>query len=223
MSATASSLAALEALTFARLIATHAERIGCHSGAIISRDPVNHLGAALADSTLQTGLKYNTVVRPRVDRIRQLFPEAATLSGVFHSIERVGLTDFLLWRHPAKLERFVGLIGILREHDVESVAQLQSWLLNLSCRKKLLSVHGIGPKTVDYLCALVGLDCVAVDRHVRTFARAAGVTIADYDSLQVVVSYAADLLGVPRRAFDSWIWRYVSEGPGNSSRHCGAE
>jgi hypothetical protein len=81
---------------------------------------------------------------------------------------------------------------------------------NPTRREKLRSIRGIGPKTVDYLCGLLGLDFIAVDRHIRTFASDAGVTVADYEFLQIVVSYAADLLGVSRRHFDASIWTYVS-------------
>jgi hypothetical protein len=42
---------------------------------------------------------------------------------------------------------------------------------------------------------------------VKTFANEAGVPICDYEELRVIVSYAADLLGLPRRDFDAWIWR----------------
>jgi hypothetical protein len=57
--------------------------------------------------------------RDKADRIRHLFPEAATLSGVFTSIERMGAADFLLWRHPTKVARFVCLTELLREESLE--------------------------------------------------------------------------------------------------------
>jgi endonuclease III len=109
-----------------------------------------------------------------------------------------------------KVLRFVCLAELLRNESIDDFHQLRTWLQNPACREKLRAIHGVGPKTVDYLCGLDGLDFIAVDRHIRAFARDAGVTAADYDRLQTVISYAADLLGVSRRHFDASIWTYVS-------------
>ena len=200
----------LEQLAFARRIADHADRLGVRHSPVALRVAPDHLGAVLADAILQAGLNYRTVVRMRVERIRARFPEAATLSGVITFIEREGASDFLLWDHPVKLTRFVALARFLATQGVETTVDLKHWLRRDSARKCLLGVHGIGPKTCDYLCCLVGIDCIAIDRHVRTFASEAGVTINDYEHLKSVVSYSADLLGMPRRDFDAWIWRTVS-------------
>ena len=71
-------------------------------------------------------------------------------------------------------------------------------------------MKGIGPKTVDYLACLVGADCIAVDRHIRGFAEAAGLENNGYEYLRQVFSFAADLLDVSRREFDARIWHYQS-------------
>ena len=200
----------LAALTSARLVAQLAENKGVVRGNAWYREPLCHVGAILADASLQAGLNYKTVVRVRVDRIVAQFPEAATLTGTFQIIAAEGATYFLNWHHHTKVERFVYLAELLRSEEVDDFDQLRSWLQNAKCRVKLRAIHGIGPKTVDYLCGLVGLDYVAVDRHIRTFANDAGVAAADYDFLQTVMSYAADLLGVSRRHFDASIWAYVA-------------
>jgi endonuclease III len=74
--------------------------------------------------------------------------------------------------------------------DVEKVSDLRDWLMRTSARDRMLSLHGVGPKTFDYLCCLVGIDRIAVDRHVISFASEAGVSTGHYDDLQAVVSYA---------------------------------
>jgi hypothetical protein len=208
---TASAQGVLCTLASARLVVTHAEKLGIDCRPTISRDPINHLGAVLADSILQAGLNYRTVVKVRVDRIESLFPDAATLSGVLDVIGRGGISDFLLWRHPTKVARFISLAEVLRKHGVEDVRLLQRCLLDLEFHDRLLAVNGIGFKTIDYLCCLVGLDCVAVDRHIRAFANDAGVEVTDYYGLKTIISYAADLLGISRRDFDAWIWGRVSQ------------
>ena len=120
------------------------------------------------------------------------------------------VSDFLLWRHPTKVARFVSLAQFLALRHVETTLDLKAWLSKGTAREHLLRLHGIGRKTYDYLCCLVGIDCIAVDRHIKTFASEAGVPLSDYDGLKSAVSYAADFLGITRRDFDAWIWQTVS-------------
>lgn len=200
----------LDTLAFARQIADYAQSLGFNDMVGGSRVVSNHLGAVLADCVLQAGLNYRTVVRARIERIIELFPEAATLAGTTEFVERGVVSEFLMWKHPEKIERFIRLVRVLESHQIEDTRKLQAWLQGHDCRDCLLRVVGIGPKTVDYLCCLVGIDCIAVDRHVKVFAKNAGVEIKDYDGLKLVISFAADLLGVSRRDFDSWIWQFVS-------------
>lgn len=201
---------ALDALLAARIIAEHAERYGFRAQRSPSRPIADHLGAALADSILQAGLNYRTVVRPRVDRIRRLFPEAATLPGTANQVMRWSAADFLLWRDSTKIDRFLRLLHVLQGTDIVDAEDLRDWLQRDPSRDVLLSISGIGPKTVDYLSCLVGVDCIAVDRHVRVFAANAGLTSRDYDALRTSFSFAADLLGSTRREFDSWIWEFAA-------------
>jgi hypothetical protein len=200
----------LGALTSARLVADHAERLGIGAISTIDREPESHLGAVLADSVLQAGLNYRTVVKVRVDRIKFLFPQTAQLPGILEVINKGQVSDLLLWRHSTKIDRFIRFAAFLGRHQLEDVCRLREWLQRRDCRDHLMSVNGIGPKTVDYLCCLVGLDCIAVDRHIRAFASAAGVPTTDYEALKTIISFAADLLGISRRNFDAWIWRHSS-------------
>jgi hypothetical protein len=200
----------LEELTYARRIANYADGLGIHNVPVKPRVASSHLGAVLADAVLQAGVSYRTVVRTRIDRIHSRFPEAATLSGLITILEQQGVADFLLWSHPIKSLRFESLTQLLATQGIGTTFELKRWLNRSDMRTQLLSVRGIGPKTCDYLSCLVGIDCIAVDRHVRTFATDAGVTISDYERLKSIVSCAADLLGLTRRDFDSWIWKTTS-------------
>ncbi|HZP77203.1 MAG TPA: hypothetical protein VFB45_13755 [Pseudolabrys sp.] len=200
----------LSALSSARLVVQLAQEKGVVRDNHSYREPLYHVGAILADAALQAGLNYRTVVKVRIDRIVRDFPEAATLSGMFNAIASIGVAEFLRWHHHTKVSRFVCLAELLRNESIDDFHQLRTWLQKPTCREKLRAIHGVGPKTVDYLCGLVGLDFIAVDRHIKAFASDAGVTAGDYDFLQTVISYAADLLGVSRRHFDMSIWTYVS-------------
>lgn len=201
---------AIEHITLARQIADYAGTLGAQPTHVVSRAPVTHFGAVIADSVLQAGVNYGTVVRARVDRICIQFPEAATLSGLMSTLEVRSAADFLLWTHPVKVNRFLSLTEFFECRGLETTNHISDWVQGRHSRQELLSLHGIGPKTFDYLACLVGVDCIAVDRHVRTFASEAGVQLKDYESLKAAVSFAADLLEMSRRDFDSWIWKTIS-------------
>jgi hypothetical protein len=45
----------------------------------------------------------------------------------------------------------------------------------------------------------------------RQLAQWAEIEQTDYSELKLVISYAADLLNIPRRQFDWWLWRMMSQ------------
>jgi len=207
------SAGALQSLSHARTIADHAERLGVNEAPLTSRQSCSHLGAILADAALQAGLNYRTVVRPRVDRIQTLYPDAASLLGLVSEVRRVGAETFLNWSHAIKVNRFLRLIDVFKTNGVRNVDDLKVWLFSNDARETMLKLNGVGPKTFDYICCLSGMDHVAVDRHIKSFASEAGVLIDGYRDLQVAVSFAADLLGLSRRDFDAWIWQRLASQP----------
>jgi hypothetical protein len=58
------SAAVLESLSHARAIANYAEQQGVSLSSISRRPSTSHMGAALADAILQSGLNYHAVVSP---------------------------------------------------------------------------------------------------------------------------------------------------------------
>ncbi|WP_422650335.1 hypothetical protein [Cupriavidus sp. H18C1] len=120
---------------------------------------------------------------------------------------------FLNWRHHEKVARFEALVVFLRARGVEDLQDLRTQLMLEAFRRAMQTLHGIGPKTVDYMGCLVGIDSIAVDRHVRTFARRVGVENDDYHFLRRAFCCAADLLALPRREFDAWLWRRATTSP----------
>lgn len=177
------------------------------------RPTLGHMGAVIADAVLQAGLNYASVVRPRVTAILENYPHADRVSALVKLVEEGRVESFLNWVHPTKVCRFQDLVRFLSESSVETAAELR---VRLGCSgfcTALRTVSGVGPKTVDYLACLVGIDSVAVDRHVRTYAVRAGVESRDYDFLRDVFCSAADLLSVSRRTFDAWVWRVESSAP----------
>ncbi|MDR5803735.1 hypothetical protein [Caballeronia sp. LZ001] len=202
--------AALEVLFAARRIADHARGEGAFFDGQPLRATCEHLGAVLADSVLQAGLNYATVVRPRVQAILRTYPNLKSVSSVISMIRAGETGSFLNWRHHEKVNRFEALVAFLDAGGIEDVNDLRRRLMSEQFCESIQSVNGIGPKTVDYMACLVGIDSIAVDRHVRTFAKVAGVKNDDYYFLRKTFCCAADLLALPRREFDAWLWRRAS-------------
>lgn len=207
MSGTGAKGAAIEVLLAARRIANHAKDEGALFEEKHSRATCEHLGAVLADSVLQAGLNYTNVVRPRVLTILRVHPNRQTISSLVALIQDGKSGVFLNWRHHEKVSRFEGLVTFLKDWGIEDVQDLRAALASDEFCDAIQTVNGIGPKTVDYMACLVGIDSIAVDRHVRTFAKTVGVENDDYHFLRKSFCCAADLLSLPRREFDAWLWR----------------
>jgi hypothetical protein len=200
----------VDVLLAARRVANFAEAEGALEAAPMPRPTLEHMGAVVADAVLQAGLNYASVVRPRVMAILQNHPEADRVSALAKLVKGRQVAAFLSWSHPTKLDRFEQLVLFLARSSVETSEDLRAHLGRAEFRVSLRTVSGVGPKTVDYLACLVGMDSIAVDRHVRAYAFRADVYSRDYDFLREVFCSAADLLSLSRRVFDAWVWRRES-------------
>lgn len=201
---------AIQALIAARRVADLANAKGASSAVAHRRPVTTHMGAIIADAVLQAGVNYTAVVLPRISAILKKFPEAHSVGALVMLVAQRRTGEFLTWSHSEKIVRFNSLVEFLQLRCVETAEDLREYLLCDEIGEELQAIRGVGPKTVDYLACLVGIDSVAVDRHVRTFARMAGVETADYKFLRTVFCYAADLLSLSRRDFDAWIWEKQS-------------
>jgi len=202
----------IELLTCARRTADFARSCGFVPSLQNTFSYPSHLGAVMADSILQAGVNYQTVVFPRVKIILERYPDAVDLEGVNRIIATGLLPSFLRWNHHSKIERFERLAEFFSSQSVNTTCDLSRSISQSDFRAELLSVFGVGRKTIDYMACLVGLDHVAVDRHVRRFVQRANVQLESYESVQSVVGFAADLMGAGHREFDSWIWHFESKG-----------
>lgn len=204
---TFSKFSTIEVLASARMVADFATGEGLEGGSYrIERACYSHLGAVLADSILQTGLNYTSVVRPRVDRILAEFPDADNTEFLLSVVCSKRTSQFLNWTHPVKLSRFEELVWSVYGVGVRNAADLRCQLADSHFSFLLQEINGIGPKTVDYMACLVGIESIAVDRHIRRYAERVGIQASEYQFLKLVFSYAADLLSLSRREFDAWIW-----------------
>ncbi|WP_206064833.1 hypothetical protein [Nitratireductor mangrovi] len=196
----------VELLRAARRVADFASTQGVPSTYSVRRSTYDHAGALLADAVLQAGLSYRTVVWPRVGRILKEFPQADRVSALICVI-RNGRTEALLdWQHPTKVARFESLVDFLHASEVDTIEDIRRVLKTDTFCADLLLLKGVGLKTIDYMSCLVGIESIAVDRHIRTFAAKAGVDRDEYSFLKNAFCFAADLLSISRREFDAWVW-----------------
>lgn len=104
----------------------------------------NHMGATICDAILQAGTKYDTVVRPRIARIRKLYPEATTTSAFLRLLREEGEKKVLDWRDDEKPNRVVGLTEFLIGEGIETEAALSPWLEADENPSLLLHVRAYG-------------------------------------------------------------------------------
>ncbi len=197
----------LEVLLAARQIADFANILGVNDSPVTYRFQYNHLGAVIADSVLQAGLNYTSVVRPRVARILNAYPYTTTIDKLLQLVDNDQTGHFLNWNHIAKKSRFNLVVRFMHDVGINEIGCLRRYLHDDIFCSRLQNIHGIGPKTVDYMACLVGIESIAVDRHIRNFAKRVGIETSDYQFLKRVFCVAADLLSVSRRDFDAWVWR----------------
>lgn len=169
-----------------------------------------HIGALFTDIILQAGLNYNTVVKPRVNRVLYDFPQANNLKNLRLVIEQHSLEEVIKWTHPVKIERFLDLLHFCTKREINSCNDLKTFLRKSDNRILFLSVKGLGPKTLDYTMKLLDFDTIAVDRHIIGFLELAGLKHKNYDFTKKTVEFAADLLEITRASLDETIWHYMS-------------
>lgn len=170
----------------------------------------HHIGALFVDITLQAGLNYNSVVKPRVQRVLLNYPEADTVTKFNDLIENYGLELIIKWRSKIKINRLKRLVVFALEHQINTCVDFKIFLMDYKNRQKFMKLNGVGPKTVDYTLKLLNFDTVAVDRHIYSFVEMAEVKTENYAFTKKVVEYAADFLQISRSTMDYSIWRYMS-------------
>lgn len=168
-----------------------------------------HMGATLTDAILQAGIDYKSVVLPRAKKVHDNYPDAKTTSGFAAVLARECASKVLNWSGD-KLNRLAALVNLLLENGIETEDQLRMWLASPENLNQVRQIKGIKDKTTDYLQILVGIQAVAVDRHLFGFLARAGIVTNDYGRANTILKEAAALLGVEPALFDHSIWKYMS-------------
>lgn len=186
--------------TFPELLIYHPES---------SNTGYDHMGAVLTDAMLQAGLRYETTVRPRVNKVLAI-TEAVNTSGFLNILDREGAAEVLNWRDPEKPNRLLGVARFFQSQGIETVEALRTWLIEDENIARLKEQRGVGNKTADYFKILVGLPATAIDRHLYKFLENAGCPAKDYAEAQALLQAAADDLGIPLQVLDHNVWVLMS-------------
>lgn len=173
--------------------------------------PYHHMGATLTDAILQAGLRYDSVVLPRVNHVGKI-KRARTTTGFLSVLEERGAATILSWKHPEKPDRLVSLARYLASNGIETEEDLRAWLQDRQDIEELRKLRGIGPKTVDYLRVLSGIAESAVDRQVRRLVKVSGLDVdsMNNDEIKAVLGTAARRLRRPVSVLDYSIWSYMT-------------
>jgi endonuclease III len=177
----------------------------------------NHIGATLTDTVLQAGLKYETVVKPKVLSILK-HPEATTIKGLLKLTQGGNdkFKEIINWKNDKKPNLIIILAKFLNKQGVNTEEELKNWLKISDNQIRLRSIKGIGPKTVDYIQILVGIKTCAVDRHIYSFIEDAGISLEKnndelkYKEAQSIIKKSAEILGIDNSIFDHSVWSYLA-------------
>ncbi|MFE9480376.1 hypothetical protein ACFYNM_17450 [Streptomyces spororaveus] len=177
----------------------------------------SHMGAVICDVSFQARTRYVSTLLPRLLRLREEWPDAATVSGFQARLAAHDLAATLDFRSPGKVAKAHDITDLLVAERVDTREDLHGWLGRPAGRAALRAVKGVGPKSVDYLGNLVGRSQVAVDVHLRAFAADAGVPNLGYEPLRAAYEEAAALLGHDPGALEHAVWgSRVSHGAGRT-------
>jgi hypothetical protein len=170
-----------------------------------------HMGATVTDAVLQAGLNFQSTVKPRVERVLRVYPEARTTAAFNALVDDLGAGQVMDWSNPVKQQRLLDLLALLTAQDLQTEEDLRVWLTQAAHRARLQTIKGIKKKTCHYLQILCGdRDAVAVDVNLRTAFARAGLKVSGDDELADVVRGAAALMAVTPAGLDAALWTWVA-------------
>lgn len=176
-----------------------------------TRRPRPHMGGLIVESALQRQQKYAPTVLPRVNRLIEAWPDAATTSGFLDRIATGTLSQTVHWPEGERLAQMQATARALAVEQIETVEQLGARFADdetrLPMRRVLRRVPDIGPKTTDFIEIMAGSEKVAaIDSRIRRATDRAGIERDGYDYLQDVLHDAAGRRGWTVGSLDVVLW-----------------
>lgn len=182
-----------------------------HFDPVTQKTPYYHMGATITDAVLQAGLNYNHVVYPRVLKLLKDYPNYTSTCDFIILMQTIPLSEIINWTNKRKLELIEQLCWLFLRNDIQNEDQLAYWLDDECHVKQLLDINGVGPKTIDYLKMLSGLQAIAIDRHLFEFLQLAGIFIDTYDEARDLYQKTASYLSMSNYEIDRKVWLYMSK------------
>lgn len=174
-----------------------------------------HMGGLIVDSALQRQNKYAATVAPRVRDLIAAWPDADTTTGFRRRLDTEGLDGLgkiIRWSKPRRLEQIRSTAELFHQKDIDTVPMLSEKLTGGSpdrdqLRRDLDRIKYIGPKTLDYIDILAGLnDSAAIDSRIEKAATRAGISNLRYSHLEAVLRQAAGLRDWRVGDLDAVLW-----------------
>lgn len=176
-----------------------------------SRSSYSHMGATITDSVLQAGLNYRTVVYPKVEKLLNEYRDYDTTSDFILLMNVFSLEELIGFKNERKLRCIWEISLLFQSCCIENENQLIFWLNDDANLHSLGAINGVGPKTIDYIKTLVGVNTIAIDRHLFSFLSHAGISASSYAEAKSIFCQTAELLDVDFLSLDKMIWDYMSK------------
>ncbi|MHC1735255.1 MAG: hypothetical protein AB9921_06235 [Erysipelotrichaceae bacterium] len=186
------------------------KRQNFHFDSSYDRCVYQHMSAVITDSILQAGMNYSRVVLPRIQKLIEVYYDFRTTEDFIVLFQSMQLSQLLNWHNEVKIGRIINLTMFFYEQKISNITDLKCWLNNDANSSSLQQISGVGPKTVDYLKKLVGIDSFAIDRHLFKFLDLCGVKIDGYYEAIEIYESASKELEVDKWVLDKAIWDLMS-------------
>jgi thermostable 8-oxoguanine DNA glycosylase len=175
----------------------------------------NHMGATIIEGILQAGLKFDTVVKPRVDKFKDEFRTLKTTTEFYNIIHKQNLSELLNFKGP-KIDRILAVTQFLKDEHVETENDFYRWFSKKENEFRLLNIKGVKDKTVNYFKLLCGYkDVVAVDVRLKSFIAmcCSGMDEVKNNELAAeILMRVAEKLKIEPATLDFSIWSYMARG-----------
>lgn len=177
--------------------------------------PYGNMGATITEAILQAGIDFLNVVQPRVAVLLER-SDTVTTDDFYDLLIQEGARSILSWDDTKKPKRIFRLTDFLSQEGIQTELELKTWMQDDGNIQKLISISGIGNKTVDYLRILTGISTTAVDRHILKFLKNAGINIdaSEYGRARSIVNETSVKMGIDASSLDYSIWSYMSTKSG---------
>ncbi|MDI6452845.1 hypothetical protein [Peloplasma aerotolerans] len=193
------------------IVITNIEKMGIEFNKENNKPVYNHIGAVICDMSLQAGLNYKNVVYPRIEYILNSFASFKTTSQFTSLINIIDIEDILNFHNKRKIQTIKEIFSLLKNENIETVDEMAEWMTTDFNINQINNINGIGPKTLDYLLKLLGIDSMPVDRHLFSFLKLCNIDVIEYYPAQLIYNEVSRKLNINKLDLDTAIWNYMSK------------